>query len=142
MKRLLLLLSICITSIIGACSNDYNYSYANLPNAAKQFLQQYFSDNKILFIEREFEDGRIIETVHLQDASEIEFTSKGEWIEVSCPNGIPEGIVPKTIHYFIEKTYPKCFIIKVKRKPRSYEIELNNDKDLIFNTKGEFVRYD
>lgn len=141
MRRLFLLLtSICVATIIGACSNNHNFS--NLPNKAKLFLEKYFQGNSILFVEQEFDDGRLVTTVHLQDAIEIEFNNKGEWIEISCPHGISGELIPTPIYSFVEENYPSCFIVKIQRKSHNYQIELNNDVELIFNKEGKFIRID
>lgn len=139
MKRLFFLGAICIATTLFACSSD---NHANLPNAANLFLQQHFPNNNIIYVERDLDHGRFTYEVHLQDLVEIEFNNKGEWTEISCPNGVPDGLVPTPIYEFVEINYTNCFIVKIERKSHHYQIELNNDIDLVFDSKGNFIRFD
>ena len=79
--------------------------------------------------------------VTLSDGTEIEFGSKGEWIEVDCGHrAVPKYFVIPEISDYVSKNYKGQRIIQIERASRSYEVELQNGLELRFDRSGKFLR--
>ena len=66
-----------------------------LPAAAQTFVKQYFPENVISIAQKEVDGMRTKYSVHLDDGTEIEFNSKGEWDNVDCNfHSVPAELIP------------------------------------------------
>lgn len=126
----LVLLSLVTVGMFASCNKFFFPEADELPANAQQFINQYFSNNNILNIEK---DGSTYD-VHLTGNVEIEFYSNGEWKEVDCNNSpVPSEIIPSEIADFMAQNYPDNFIVQISRNGLYYEIELNNGLEFEFN---------
>lgn len=114
-----------------------------LPAPAKVFIKQYFPETPITFAQKEMDDMRVKYSVHLEDGTEIEFNSKGEWDNVDCQyQSVPEGLVPPQIAAFLAKRFPGQSVVKIDKERFGYELELSNDLELKFDKKGRLLEID
>ncbi len=122
----------------GGDNNGGNGQVA-LPDAAQQFIAQYFANATVVNVEL---DDFIYEVL-LSNGVELEFDMNGNWREVDCNTfAVPQGIVPQNIANFVSTSYPNNFIVKIEFKNQKYEIELNNHLDLVFDINGNFLYID
>ena len=115
-----------------------------MPAKAQSFIKQHFSSSDVVSV---LEDNEYLKkkeyTVYLNNGTEIEFYSNGDWEEVkSRTEKLPEAIIPNRIAQHVKKNFPNVFIKELKKRRQGYEIELSNGLDLIFNKAGKFVRVD
>lgn len=138
MKKFLILL-LGFFTLTAMANNDYPVSFNNLPQKAQQFINQHFKD--VGFLSAKQDDGNY--EVTLKNGTEIEFTSQGDWKDVDCHNtAVPAAIVPAGITKYVKAQFPNNIITKIEKKYNGYEIELNNDMDLKFDQKGNFLYAD
>lgn len=139
-----------IALIFLSCSNDDATSETiigveDLPPTAQGFISSYFSDADYLKVEKKAvadSDGTLYE-VDLNNDFEIDFNSDGNWISVDGNNQeLPEGIVPDQIAAYVAEYYTGQFITGADKDTNGYEIDLSDDRELIFDTEGSFVRED
>lgn len=136
MRKLIVLLGI-ITLAFVSC--DRPLTFEKLPQQAQQFINQNFKD--VGFLSAMKDDGKY--DVVLKDGTEIEFTRKGEWKKVDCHlTAIPEAVIPPTILTYVKAQFPDNFIVKIDKDSREYEVELNNNIDLMFDKNGNFMYAD
>ena len=136
-KFFVILMSIIAMSAFVSC--DRVLSADKLPNEAKQFLAANFSGNEVLSVRR---DGLKYDVV-LMDGTDLEFKHNGQWIEVDCQlNPLPNGILPATTAKYLAAKFPMNFATHVKYEHKRYEVELNNDLDLLFDKNGGFMGAD
>lgn len=122
----------------GGGNNGGNNQVA-LPEAAQQFIAQYFAGTTVVNVEL---DDFIYEVL-LSNGVELEFNMNGNWREVDCHTfAVPQGIVPANIENFVGTSYPNNFIVKIEINNQRYEIELNNHLDLVFDINGNFLYID
>jgi hypothetical protein len=57
-------------------------------------------------------------------------------------NPLPEGILPANTAKYLAARFPMNFATHVKYEHRRYEVELNNDLDLVFDKNGNFMGAD
>lgn len=127
-----------------SCEKESIVGEDQLPVAAKEFLSTHFSEVKIVRIEKE-KDARGTEySVKLADGMEADFDKSGNWIEVDAVDGmaIPTGFILPGIIEYVNESYPNTTINGIEKKKSSYEVELNNDLELVFDLNGQFLRVD
>ena len=138
MKKLLAIL-IGFIALGAFVSCDRAVSPEKLPAQAKQFLAAHFNGVEVLSVRK---DGGQYETV-LFDGTELEFTRGGKWIKVDCGlNPLPAGILPANTTQYLTSKFPANFATHVKYEHKRYEVELNNDLDLVFDKNGNFITVD
>ena len=109
----------------------------------KLFLKTHFSAQEPSYI---LEDKELVSkeyTVQFVNKTEIEFDGKGNWKEIDGKNSaIPTTIIPKKITSYVKANFAKNKITKIERGTFGYEIKLNNNLELKFNSKGDFKKID
>lgn len=157
MKRILFLITSTLLSL-GYCNvaatdmktansteDVITQDKSRLPVAASKFLTDHFANNELLQIKIDNETfSRTSYEVLLSDGIEIEFNDKGAWedIEVKGVGNIPNTVVIAPILKYVSDNFANSKIIKIKREKNTIEVELNNDREFIFNSKGKFIRED
>lgn len=114
-----------------------------LPAKSQEFVKTYFSDYKIsyVFVDKEFADTDY--EVRFENGTEISFNNKGEWTEISSRNDcIPTGFILKEITDFVETNHNGMCITDVEKDFNRIKIELNDNLEIEFNSKGKLVSYD
>jgi len=124
-------------NVFASC--DRTITVNDLPKNAQQFLSEYFPGVETLSVK--FEDGEY--EVVLSNGAKIDFDRKGEWKEVDCHmQAIPSAIIPTAIANYVHEKFPENFIVKIGKDKNRYEVELNNDMDLVFDKNGNFLHID
>ena len=141
-KSIFLLAFISIST--GANAQDKLIDLGQLPKQAQSFIKTYTSKLSVAYIKLEDElFSKKSYEVKMNDGSEFEFDKNGEWKEIDMKRkSIPGSLIPKAIKEYVEKRFPKNNIVKLSRSSSKYEIELSNGLDLVFTSKGKFVRID
>lgn len=139
MKKIFIASFICMIAVCVSCAkNDQPINPNDLPAAAKQFLNKYFSTYSISYVERDHNSYEVT----LNNGYGIDFDKSGNWTSVDCKQDeIPSGIVPAQIVNYVSSNYTGCFIVDIEHN-RGYDVELNNGLDLEFDKDGKFVRID
>ena len=144
MKKILLsALAIAALAVTPTMAEDVAITAQKLPQEAQSFLKTHYAQNKVLSAmhDRDFTDNDY--TVYLDDGTKIEFDGSGKWESVKNHNGkIPAGVVPSAIQTYVAEHFPSLGIEKIERKRYGYELELTNDLDLKFDSRGKFVGID
>lgn len=145
MKKVLSILVMALVAVQFAFAGDViTQDVKQLPLAARNFINQYFSKPQIshIKIESEILQSKKYEVL-LTDRTEIDFDSKGNWVEVDCQkSAVPAALIPASVKEYVKTNFPKEIITKIDRKGSGVEVELGNDYSLKFNKKGKFVSMD
>ena len=95
---------------------------------------EYIKIEKDLFLSTSYD-------VKMSDGIELEFNSKGEWIEIDCKNkAVPAIFIPNTIVKYMQKNYGGHKIIKIERDRKGYELTLENGLEVDFDQFGGFLK--
>lgn len=114
-----------------------------LPTVAQNFIREYFPDSSISYVKKDRELMKTTYEARLQDGTEIDFNSKGEWDSVDCnTKALPAALVPEAIAKYVESSFPGQIIVKIDKEYYGFEIELANDLDLRFDKNGKFLSRD
>ncbi|WP_160070222.1 PepSY-like domain-containing protein [Sphingobacterium bovisgrunnientis] len=133
-----------LTTSMGANAQDKLIDLGQLPKKAQNFIKTYSSKLSVAYVKLEDElFSKKSYEVKMNDGSEFEFDKNGEWKEIDMKRkSIPLSLIPQAIKEYVEKSFPKNNIVKLSRSSSKYEIELSNGLDLVFNSKGKFLRID
>ncbi len=115
-----------------------------LPNEALAFIKRHFPQAQISHIKIEKDFLRVDKyEVLLTDRTEVEFDRDGRWMEVECDHvQVPQGLVPAYVSAYVSKHFPGALVVKLERKRKGLEADLDNDLSLTFNQKGELIDID
>ena len=123
--------------------NDKAISFDQLPHKAQAFITHYFSKEDISYAKKDVEIFDKDYDVYFVDGNKISFKKNGEWKDIECKRSeIPQGIIPNQIHEYVSANYANVRIIEIEYDSKKYEIKLSNNKNLIFNKKGNLLHYD
>jgi len=142
MKKLLpLIMGLMIG--VSALAEDAVIGVDQLPQPVKAFVTQHFPKQKISYVLLDRDVFSAKYELRLDNATEIEITAKGEWLEIDGrKNPVPDGIIPAGITQYIKTNAGDVHIKEIKRKGYGYEVELSNGLEVKFNKKAEFLRLD
>ena len=150
MKKLIrqsgiILVVLCFTSAAyGMIDREELVPYEKLPKQIKDFVSTHFPDNKVAYAEKDWDGYDVI----LDDGTDLEFTTKGQWTEIQMRHGeMPESVLkllPATLLNYLKQNYPEKKIKEIVNKPYGYEIELfqMHDLELKFDKNGKFLYID
>ena len=143
MKKLFIIATTCIMSLTACADQHQLIVYSELPVKAQTFIQTYFNQDDVTYIERDLDGVSYEYDVYLANAIEIEFDSQGSLQSIDCKRTpVPKGVVPKLITNFVEQRYPDFYIVEYMIERRNQKVELNNELELIFDREGNFQRID
>lgn len=139
-KFILFSLIVLLCSAVGMAFDKYTVDRNALPEAAREFLTEYFPKTKVGMIKV---DKHLLKKtdydVKLVNGTKIEFNNAGKWTSVDCKTAaVPDGIIPATIRNYVKKNFPEVKIVKIEKTATKYEVELSDDVELTFNLLGQF----
>lgn len=143
MKKILFLIALVVGSMQLAMADDVVTRDVNqLPLAARELIDKQFSHRKVDFIkiERDLFEETTYE-VKLDDGTELEFNSKGGWVEINVKNDdVPSEFIPEAIQEYMKDHYKGEKIVKIERDRRGYELTLENGLEVDFDKFGKFLK--
>lgn len=143
MRKVLLLLVMIWGVFQFALAGDIVTRDVNkLPVAAREMIGRQFPKTKVAYIKI---DKDLLQStsydVKLADGVELEFDSKGEWLEIDCKrNSVPTAFIPRTISKYMEANYGGHKIVKMERGRKGYELTLENGLEVDFDQFGGFLK--
>ncbi len=125
---------------LSASADKYTINRENLPEAAREMLDEYFPKAKVGMIKV---DRHLLKKtdydVKLVNGTKIEFDNSGKWTSVDCKTReVPEGLVMKAIRTYVKKNFADVKIVKIVKKTTSFEITLSDGVGLKFSRLGQF----
>lgn len=147
MKKVILNVFAMLALVLTAtsCDKEKVIQESELPSKASAFISENFSNATVSHVKKEKEGwfGKEF-SVYLADGTELTFDKGGDWTKVDGAGNspIPTGFVPASIVNYVNEKYPNAPINSIEKNKKSYDVELTNDLDLVFDSNGNFVRID
>ena len=142
-KFFLVALLCMLLQSVTCLADDKIIPVEQLPASAKTFVKKYFPQATIEYATKDTEFMGTTYEVRLSDGTEVDFDKKGNWDNVDCKTkAVPASLVPAAIAQYVKAHYPNTVIVKIDKERGGYEIELSNDLDLKFNSKGNLIGID
>lgn len=146
MKKFGLIIACLLISVtaIFADSEKITRDKSMLPSVCRNFLSEHFGDADVSHIKIE---SNLLGTkeydVILTNGINVEFDKSGKWKEIDARHSsIPFAVLPARIADYVKINFGGNRIISVERNTREYEIKLNNDLELKFDSNGYFKKFD
>lgn len=109
---------------------------SGLPKAAQDFIKKSFPNDPILYAEQNRKDFEVA----LQSGIEIEFFINGEWKEIkSSYQPLSATLLPNAVSNALKQKYPQASILKIEKQYSSYEISLDNRREIYISNNGEVL---
>lgn len=141
MKRLILSVIVSFVAV-AAMAHDKMIPYAQLPLQARNFIEGHFDRNNVVAVTEE-SDRRTEYEVRMADGTKMEFDGNGVWTKVSVARGaVPAVLVPETIAKQVTTNYPNATIVQIEKRGAGYEIELSDDREMLFDATGNLIKID
>ena len=142
-KFFLVALLCMLLQSVTCLADDKIIPVEQLPAPAKTFVKKYFPQATIEYATKDTEFMGTTYEVRLSDGTEVDFDKKGNWDNVDCKTkAVPASLVPAAIAQYVKAHYPNTVIVKIDKERSGYDIELSNDLELKFNSKGNLIGID
>lgn len=145
MKKIMFIaVSVLFLSVTAAhADNDRPIQFNQLPAAAQEFINTYFSDQKVSFAKEERDFMEVRYEVMFTNSIKIEFYKDGQWKEVDCKYSVlPDGVVPEQIETYVDTNFPGVHIHSIDRDRRDVEVSLTNGLELTFDLNYNLIDMD
>lgn len=146
MKRFLLsIASLVAFMAIIACEkyvDDRPVSVDKLPEAAREFLNQNYQAEDILYVIKDDDIVYPDYTVGLANGVEVEFYNDGALKSIESKNGIATDLIPIQIVEFVKVRYPDAYFVEYEVDKHHYEVKLSNRLELKFNKNFNLMKID
>ena len=111
--------------------------------AITEFVKTYFPKVSVLIVKPEHDEYE----VRLSDGTELEFTRNFEWKKIDCEHSntytaVPVELVPEQIAIYVKTNFADQSIIKIEKKRKNWEIELNSELEIKFNKNFVVTKID
>ena len=134
-KKLFLVITVISVTSISAFAGVV-IQPSGLPKAAQDFIKKSFPNDPILYAEQNRKDFEVA----LQSGIEIEFFINGEWKEIKSPyQPLSATLLPNAVSNALKQKYPKASILKIEKQYSSYEISLDNRREIYISNNGEVL---
>ena len=141
-KQILTLATILLLGFTTFAQNGMK-NIQQLPQKAQEFVKTRFNDYKVAYVLTDKELADIDYKIRFEDGTEIEFNAKGDWTDVSGKqNCIPTGFILKEITNYVNTYHNDLCITDIEREFNRITIELSNNLEIEFNSKGKLISYD
>jgi hypothetical protein len=139
LKTILLVSSFLLLSF--TCnSQSAKISLAELPAAARTFLNEYYKYRPIEFVRKKDKIGAPYE-VKLAQGTQICFAENGEWCTVNGGgSSLPKAMLPDNVAEFVKENYPKKRIVSIERDSNGIGVNLNSKIELEFDAYGKLLK--
>jgi len=146
MKKILVaFMTMALMTISLSCNADRDriITADQLPAAAREFIKQYFPEQTVTLAKKDKDLIKVTYEVLLNDGTEIEFDSKGEWDKIDRETiAVPAALIPEAIATYVSTSFPAQTIVKIDKEKNGYEIELSGGIELRFNKSGALTSVD
>lgn len=148
MKNIVLKISaLCLLAMsFVSCEKEEIVATTDLPAVANTFISEHFGTATVLSVVREKDllSGTDYEVL-LDTGVEIKFDKDGNWDEVEARDdlaGIPSTFIAASIVTYVEANYSTALINGIDKERNTFEVELTNGLELVFDQDGQFLRID
>ena len=134
-KKIFLVITVISVTSISAFAGVV-IQPSGLPKAAQDFIKKSFPNDPILYAEQNRKDFEVA----LQSGIEIEFFINGEWKEIKSPyQPLSATLLPNAVSNALKQKYPQASILKIEKQYSSYEVSLDNRREIYISNNGEVL---
>lgn len=139
-----LLVTFLVTIFLSGCAiaQDKVIDKSELPTEIRQYVAKHFPKNKII---QAVEDKELLSKTYelvLSENIKLEFNKKNKIIDIDSKSKLPNAVIPKKIRQYVSLNYPNNSIVSWELERKTQKVELDNELELEFNLKGDFLKID
>lgn len=122
--------------------------YPNMPQSVKEYIHKHFKGYNISHYEKERDIINYEHKVYVSNnraTFKMDFDKNGKVksIESTDDNAsLPKSVLPVKITQHVNSKFPNTRIIEWKICKSSQVVELSNDRELVYDSKGNFMHID
>ena len=143
MKRVTLVVTLLCALTFSACARGKQpIAFENLPNGVQQEVLKCYTKDQIQFITVEKE---LLSTEYefvLTNGVQLEFDENAKLLKAESKLGLPEKLINPQIVAYVKANFPKAIITEYSCDKWEQDVELNNEIDLVFDSKNNFKHID
>lgn len=145
MKKVIVFFALTVFILQMAVAGDVvTKDISKLPTLARETISKHFPQLNVSYIkiDKDIFQSPTYEAT-LTDGTEIEFDSRGEWVDVDCKkNEVPDTFIPSTVAKYVRDNFAGQTIVQIERGRKGYQVELSNGLEVKFDTFGGFLKLD
>ena len=141
-KMTLVALLLGVFSLSAYARGKQPIAFQNLPEMVKSAVLKNYSDSLVQYITWEKTIGKDEYEFLLADGTKMEYYENGQLHKIKSAAGVPDVLVPEPVLKYVRGTFPHATITEFESESLSQKVELNNDMELVFNRRGDFLRID
>ena len=147
MKKALFIALVAILSVFTALP-ALAQSCCTLPKNATDYIAKHFNGYEINFFEKDRDVLDVDYTVYVRNGKQsykLEFDKKGNVTDIESESrglALPQSVLPANVVQYVKGAFPNAKVTEWSKDGNKQLVELNNDMELVFNAKGEFLRID
>ena len=155
MKKLVILTAFAALVCFGAtnataincethlASDELSSITDNPTPAITEFVKTYFPKANVQMVKEEWDEYE----VRLSDGTQLEFNRNCKWKKIDCEhstayNSVPAELIPEQIASYVKTNFADQGIIKIEKKRRGWDIELDNEIEINFNKNFVVTKID
>ncbi|MDO5607510.1 MAG: PepSY-like domain-containing protein [Capnocytophaga sp.] len=143
LNKIELVITLCFFMMpVAFFAQDRVLQSTEIPSEIHTYVKKHFPKHTITRAEVDTEMMKKEYEIELNDGTDLEFDSKFQIKKIDSRTALPASVVPVALMQYAKKHYPNNTITGWETERKQQKIELNNDVELIFNTKGKFIRID
>ncbi|MCF2494866.1 PepSY-like domain-containing protein [Dyadobacter chenhuakuii] len=144
MKKALSIYFVLILLAVTGCDNEKVVDETSLPPQASEFIEAHFPNAKVARVVRDRDELLTNFDVILDNQVELEFDKQGECFSVdgNANEKLPDSVIPLKILEYVQKNHADKYITDWEKNKTTQEVSLSDNKELIFNLSGTFLRID
>lgn len=147
MKKALFIALVAILSVFTALP-ALAQSCCTLPKNATDYIAKHFNGYEINFFEKDRDVLDVDYTVYVRNGKQsykLEFDKKGNVTDIESESrglALPQSVLPANVVQYVKGAFPNAKVTEWSKDGNKQLVELNNDMELVFNSKGKFLRID
>ena len=143
MKNIFATMAVALAFCFTASADDRPVDFGKLPASAKEFVNTYYSQDKVLSVTKDDDFVRPDYTVIIADGTKIEFEHSGALEKIKVRDGsVPDAVVPSQIIDYVKKHYPGAVVMEYEIGRADYEVKLSNRLELKFSVNFSLIDID
>lgn len=123
-------------------AQDRILSDSEIPTAIQSYIKKHFPNQTISKAEVDLDGLSPNYEIKLDDQTELEFNSQYQIIKIERNSALPQSVIPQKIADYVKTNYPGNVITEWEVEGKIQQVGLDNDLDLEFTMKGDFIRID
>jgi len=141
MKKFLLFF-VCAASALCASAAPQEVDFDKLPKNSQEFIQRYFSGEKIKRVEMDREASWDKYTVYFNSGNQVSFEGgSGDCSQIIMKNGsVPSSVIPAKIRAYSNGKYAGQSIVMMETTADGYKVGLADKTCLYFDKDGDFTK--